>query len=107
MGTRRLWGARRSMILKSFRKPTPTAMATMKKATILTVVMPALGWNQSQPASSPPEAKPVRTERMTMPRTSSMTAAAMMEVPTFPSSFPSSFKTATVTETEVAVRIAP
>ena len=44
---------------------------------------------------------------MTMPRTSSMTAAAMMEVPTFPSSFPSSFKTATVTETEVAVRIAP
>ena len=35
------------------------------------------------------------------------TAAATMEVPTRESSFPSSLRTATVTETEVAVRIAP
>ncbi len=46
-------------------------------------------------------------ERMTMPMMSSMIEAATRAEPTGVSSFPSSLRTATVTETEVAVRMTP
>ena len=91
--------------------PSPTAMT--KKAMILmqtshhSALTHQSGSRAGAEASPVSGAKPVRTERMTMPMTSSMTAAATMEVPTLVLSLPSSFSAATVTDTEVAVRMAP
>ncbi len=51
--------------------------------------------------------KPVRTVSTTMPSISSMTAAAIMAVPTRLLSLPISRSVSTVIETEVAVRTTP
>lgn len=51
--------------------------------------------------------KPVSTVRTMMPSTSSMTAAAMIAVPTRLLSLPISRSVSTVIETEVAVRTTP
>ena len=112
MGTRRLWGYLFSILSKRLRRNSPMKTAMTKKQTIFKITSHQAAFShqtgRKEPASSVgSDVKPVNTESTMMPITSSMTAAATMEVPTFVSSLPSSFKAATVTETDVAVKMAP
>lgn len=80
----------------------PTTKTNTKKRRIFRTTISGLA-----ASASPCPLIPVRTERSTIPRISSMIAALKRVVPVFVLSLPSSFSVSTVIPTEVAAKIIP
>ena len=114
MGTRRLCGYFCSILLNALRSKIPSATAMTKNVRFFRQTNHHWAFTHHEGKkelsgilSLTLPLNPVKTERIIMPRISSMTAAASRVGPTLVLSFPSSLSVATVTETEVAVNIAP
>ena len=90
---------------KIFFVTNPTTKTKTKNKRILatTKSAPEAPW----PLSWPCPLRPVKTERRTMPKMSSIIAALKRVAPVFVLSFPSSFKVSTVIPTDVAAKTIP